>query len=60
MQERHDPVTTTGHGRMEEGDRFVCPTCGCEIVLERHGDPERMPRMQAFTCCCGTLMDDAH
>jgi hypothetical protein len=42
---------------MQDGDDFVCPNCGCEIRLIHHGDPERMPRMQPFTCCCGTRMD---
>ena len=42
--------------QMQEGDDFVCPNCGCEIRLRHHGDPEKMQRMDAFTCCCGTRM----
>jgi len=41
---------------MHDGDDFVCPNCGCEIRLRHHGDPSRMQRMTAFTCCCGTPM----
>jgi hypothetical protein len=42
---------------MREGDDFVCRYCGCEVTLKRHGDPERMPDMRPFTCCCGTVME---
>ncbi len=42
--------------QMQEGDDFVCSTCGCEIRLRHHGDPARMQTMQPFTCCCGTQM----
>jgi hypothetical protein len=54
MEARTD---TADLARMQEGDDFVCPTCGCEIRLRHHGDPERMPRMVPFTCCCGTPME---
>ncbi len=46
----------SGMATMEEGEDFVCPNCGCEIRVRHHGDPERMPRMVPFTCCCGTQM----
>jgi hypothetical protein len=46
----------TGGLEMQEGDRFSCPNCGCRIVLEHHGDPEKMQPMQAFICCCGKTM----
>jgi hypothetical protein len=59
MHEDRDTMTTAPHSPMKEGDRFICRTCGCQIVLERHGDPDRMPTMQAFTCCCGTTMEAA-
>ena len=39
------------------GDDFVCPNCGCEIRLIHHGDPAKMPKMDMFTCCCGTRME---
>ena len=62
MQGRHEhPTTTTGTAtavRMQEGDTFSCPNCGCEILLTRHGDPARMPNMDVFTCCCGTRMEN--
>lgn len=41
---------------MHDGQDFVCPNCNCEIMLKHHGDPAKMPRMQPFTCCCGTQM----
>ncbi|HEX2468988.1 MAG TPA: hypothetical protein VHK05_00240 [Candidatus Limnocylindrales bacterium] len=41
---------------MQDGDDFACPKCGCEIRLTHHGDPAKMPRMEPFTCCCGTRM----
>jgi hypothetical protein len=58
MQGRHEThstgsVTAT---RMQEGDIFDCENCGCEIRLTRHGDPEKMLAMDAFTCCCGTRL----
>jgi DNA-directed RNA polymerase subunit RPC12/RpoP len=46
-----------GVTEMKEGDEFSCPNCGCRIVLRHHGDPEKMPEMRPFTCCCGTTMD---
>lgn len=58
-----DPRTTTSTMdslQMQEGDDFVCPTCGCEIRLRHHGDPARMPQMRPFTCCCGTRMEKEH
>ena len=45
---------------MHDGEDFVCPTCGCEIMLKHHGDPARMPQMGPFTCCCGTEMRPEH
>lgn len=45
---------------MREGDDFVCPNCGCEIMLKHHGDPAKMPNMRPFTCCCGTQMEPEH
>ncbi len=50
----------TEHIDMRDGDDFVCPNCGCEIMLKHHGDPARMPQMQLFTCCCGTPMQFEH
>ena len=51
--------TTTQH-EMHDGEDFVCPNCGCEIMLKHHGDPAKMERMEAFTCCCGTKMVPEH
>jgi len=45
---------------MRDGDDFVCPNCGCEIMLKHHGDPSKMPNMRPFTCCCGTPMQPEH
>jgi hypothetical protein len=45
---------------MHDGDDFVCPNCGCEIMLKHHGDPAKMPNMRPFTCCCGTQMQPEH
>jgi len=45
---------------MRDGDDFVCPNCGCEIMLKHHGDRARMPNMGPFTCCCGTEMVPEH
>ena len=53
----HQRAATEGQFEMHEGDDFVCPNCGCEIRLRHHGDPARMPRMEPFTCCCGTRME---
>lgn len=46
--------------QMREGDDFVCPHCGCEIMLKHHGDPAKMANMRPFTCCCGTQMEPEH
>jgi hypothetical protein len=51
MMDRHE---------MRDGEDFVCPNCGCEIMLKHHGDPARMPNMGPFTCCCGTPMEPEH
>jgi hypothetical protein len=45
---------------MRDGDDFVCPNCGCEIMLKHHGDPRKMGQMGPFTCCCGTPMEFEH
>jgi hypothetical protein len=45
---------------MRDGDDFVCPNCGCEIMLKHHGDPAKMQRMTMFTCCCGHRMEFEH
>jgi hypothetical protein len=45
---------------MRDGEDFVCPNCGCEIMLKHHGDPAKMPNMRPFTCCCGTPMQPEH
>jgi hypothetical protein len=58
METRQD--TMSDEMQMQDGDDFVCPTCACEIRLVHHGDPARMPRMQPFTCCCGTPMQKEH
>jgi hypothetical protein len=57
-----EQATTTQPGRLEmhDGDDFVCPNCGCEIMLKHHGDPAKMTAMRPFTCCCGTEMRSEH
>ena len=59
-----DQVTrpTTGGTvlEMRDGEDFVCPNCGCEIMLKHHGDESKMQDMRPFTCCCGTLMQPEH
>ena len=45
---------------MHDGDDFVCPNCGCEIMLKHHGDPARIQTMRMFVCCCGTEMEFEH
>jgi DNA-directed RNA polymerase subunit RPC12/RpoP len=45
---------------MRDGEDFVCPNCGSEIMLKHHGDPIRMPAIGPFTCCCGTRMEPEH
>jgi hypothetical protein len=50
------PTDEAGASTMQDGDDFACPNCGCEIRLTHHGDPAKMPRMEPFTCCCGTRM----
>ena len=54
------PTTGSTAMEMHDGDDFVCPNCGCEIMLKHHGDPAKMPNMQPFTCCCGTTMQPEH
>ncbi len=54
-------MTETGNvHEMHDGEDFVCPRCGCEIMLKHHGDPARMPNMSPFTCCCGEQMIPEH
>jgi hypothetical protein len=45
---------------MRDGEDFVCPNCGCEIMLKHHGDESKMQDMRPFTCCCGTQMRPEH
>ena len=49
-----------GEIHMHDGDDFVCPNCGCEIMLKHHGDRARMTEMRMFRCCCGTDMEFEH
>jgi hypothetical protein len=54
---------TTGQTQppeMHDGEDFVCPNCGCELMLKHHGDPAKMQPMRPFTCCCGTAMHSEH
>jgi hypothetical protein len=46
--------------RLQEGEDWVCPNCGCEVRVRHAGDPERMQRTQPITCCCGTPMQEEH
>lgn len=55
-----DTMQAANRLEMRDGEDFVCPNCGCEIMLKHHGDPEKMPSMQPFTCCCGTRMEAEH
>ncbi len=50
----------SGGHEMHDGEDFVCPNCGCEIMLKHHGDQSKMRDMQSFTCCCGTRMTPEH
>jgi DNA-directed RNA polymerase subunit RPC12/RpoP len=60
MFEAPGTTTTTDRPEMQDGEDFVCPNCGCEIMLKHHGDPGRMVNMTQFTCCCGTKMEPEH
>ncbi len=54
-----NPTTTDMAGdtyRLQEGDDWTCPNCGCEVRVRHGGAPERMQRTQPVTCCCGTPM----
>jgi hypothetical protein len=62
LPEEHpmDQQTVSREQLMRDGEDFVCPNCGCEIMLKHHGDPARMQNMRPFTCCCGTQMQPEH
>lgn len=60
MVDESTRASEAGSMDMREGDDFVCPNCGCEIMLKHHGDPAKMPRMDMFTCCCGSRMEFEH
>jgi predicted RNA-binding Zn-ribbon protein involved in translation (DUF1610 family) len=54
---------TTGQAQspeMHDGEDFVCPNCGCELMLKHRGDPAKMQPMRPFTCSCGTAMHSEH
>jgi hypothetical protein len=55
-----DTMPSNQRLEMRDGEDFVCPNCGCEIMLKHHGDPAKMPKMGPFTCCCGTQMQAEH
>jgi hypothetical protein len=55
-----DTMQQSDRMEMRDGEDFVCPNCGCEIMLKHHGDPAKMPNMGPFTCCCGTQMRPEH
>ena len=38
--EKNSVVVDAGHGRVKEGDRYRCPTCG-HLVVVGLGDPYR-------------------
>ena len=60
MFEAPGTTATADRAEMQDGEDFVCPNCGCEIMLKHHGDPGRMASMSQFTCCCGTKMEPEH
>lgn len=45
---------------MQEGDDFVCPVCGCEIVLKHFGPKTRDHELRLFRCTCGEEMHFEH
>jgi hypothetical protein len=55
-----DQQTMQREQLMRDGEDFVCPNCGCEIMLKHHGDESKMQNMRPFTCCCGTQMRPEH
>ena len=58
---QHEMTNASGEpSQMRDGDDFVCPNCGCEIMLKHHGDRTKMERMEMFVCCCGTPMEYEH
>jgi hypothetical protein len=52
-----DQAGSSAAFRLQEGEDWVCPNCGCEIRVRHAGDPSRMQRTQPVTCCCGTPME---
>jgi hypothetical protein len=60
MDQMNPQAAGTAVLEMRDGDDFVCPNCGCEIMLKHHGDPSKMQNMRPFTCCCGTPMQPEH
>lgn len=60
MVQTHEAHGGSRQIEMREGDDFVCPNCGCEIMLKHHGDPAKMQNMTMFTCCCGHTMEFEH
>lgn len=43
-----------------EGTDYVCPNCGCEIMVKHSGDPSKMQGDGGYTCRCGTRMQMEH
>ena len=41
---------------VQQGDRFRCPTCGCEIMITNAPDTAGD---QSFVDCCGHQMERA-
>ncbi|HEX6140999.1 MAG TPA: hypothetical protein VF013_11150 [Candidatus Limnocylindria bacterium] len=43
-----------------EGTDYVCPNCGCEIMVKHSGDHSKMSADSTYTCRCGTRMQLEH
>lgn len=52
-----NPTTTEGR---YEGSDYICPNCGCEIMVKHTGDPAKMHANSSYTCRCGTEMRLEH
>ena len=50
---------TTGSAQ-GQGVDWVCPVCGCEIMVKHEGDRSRHAAGSTYTCRWGTRMELEH
>ena len=53
-------TSTQARSGQYEGTDYVCPNCGCEIMVKHAGDQAKGYGRSKYVCSCGTPMELEH